>query len=294
MSDQQKQGLQQRSTLTEDEMREIAELQILCNQHDTIHLVIPPDELRNRSGREIDDFLYYEQGQLAGYLYVDSWGKKEREITGMVRPELRRQGIFRQLFTAALAEYTAQGAEALLLICEPHSHSGHAFARAVKARHDFSEHAMVLGTFTERQQSDPQFLVRPAILSDKQAVISLLAADIGEADDADARQLVEEVYNSSEQKLFIATLAGLPIGTLRLTYQSDAVGIYGFVIQPEYRGKGYGRKCLEQIIHHIKEETSRSIKLEVDTENKVAFGLYKSCGFEVLTTYDYFNRPIER
>ena len=75
MSATNKQGLLKKSTLTETEISEIAELITLCNKHDELHMRIPPEALRQRSGEEIDDFLYYEQGKLVGYLYVDSWGR---------------------------------------------------------------------------------------------------------------------------------------------------------------------------------------------------------------------------
>src|SRR5215472_15521528 len=93
-----KQGLVKRSTLTEAEIGEIADLATLCNEHDSLRMRIPLEALRQRSGKEIDDFLYYEQGVLVGCLYVDSWGRETKEMTGMVRPEFRRRGIFRQLF----------------------------------------------------------------------------------------------------------------------------------------------------------------------------------------------------
>lgn len=285
-----KQGLLKRSTLTEDEITEIAQLVKLCNEHEGLHMRIPLDALRQRPGTEIDDFLYYEQGALVGYLYVDTWGKKEKEITGVVAPEFRRRGIFRQLFEATRVECKQRGVECLILVCEHNSHSGHAFVKAVKAHHDFSEHEMVLGNFIERQQSDPQFQMRPATLDDKEALISIFATDVG--DEEDARQLVEEFYEAPDQYLYLATFSGKPLGCLRLDYRSDAVGIYGFVIRPEYRGRGYGRQMLEYIIRRIYDEGPRTIMLEVETTNLNAIGLYGSCGFHIRTTYEYFNHNI--
>lgn len=290
MSTSEKQGLLKRSTLTEAEIGEIMQLAALCNEHDGLRIRIPVQALRQRPGDEIDDFLYYENGALVGYLYVDSWGKKEKEMTGMVAPEFRRRDIFRQLFEAAKEECKARGVECMILVCEQKSHSGHAFARAVKAHHDFSEHEMVLGDFIGRQETDPQFQMRPATLDDKEALISIIATDVG--DQEDARQLVEKFFAAPDQQLYLATLAGKPLGCLRLDYQDEAVGIYGFVIRPEYRGRGYGRQMLEYVIRRINDEGPRPIMLEVETENHNAIGLYGSCGFHTVTTYDYFNYDI--
>ena len=290
MSTSEKQGLLKKSTLTEAEIAEITQLAALCNEHDGLHMRIPVSALHQRSGEEIDDFLFYEQGALVGYLYVDSWGEKEKEMTGMVAPEFRRRGIFRQLFEAAKEEYKARGVECMILVCEQKSHAGHAFARAVKAHHDFSEHEMVLGNFIERRKTDPQFHIRPATLDDKEALISIIASDMG--DQEDAREMVEKLFAAPDQQLYLATLGDQPLGTLRLDNQDEAVGIYGFVVRPEYRGRGYGRQMLEYVIRRVTDEGPRPIMLEVETENHNAIGLYESCGFQRVTTYNYYNHDI--
>jgi len=66
-------------------------------------------------------------------------------------------------------------------------------------------------------------------------------------------------------------------------------GIYGFVVRPEYRGKGYGRQLLQEAIRIIRDEGSQEIMLDVDVDNTNALGLYLSCGFEIKTTYDYYS-----
>ena len=130
-----KEGLLKKSLLTEFEIAEIRQLIELCNSQDALHMRISLEALGQRSGTEINDFLYYEQDILVGYLYVDSWGKKEKEITGMVAPAARRRGIFRQLLEANREECSARGVESLLLVCEERSASGHAFARASHRDH---------------------------------------------------------------------------------------------------------------------------------------------------------------
>ncbi len=290
MATTEKQGLQIKNILTQAEVLEILALVQLCNEHDQLHTLISPEALHQRSGTENDDFLYYEQGQLVGYLYVESWGSKEKEVTGVVRPEFRRRGFFRQLLAAAQADCKTRGVEYLILICEEHSHTGHAFVHAIKAHHDFSEHAMVLKTFKPRGYSDPQFQMRHATPADFEDLAAIFSSDIGSLDDA--RQFVKQFDEKPDQHFYLATLATQPLGCLRLAYQEDRVGIYSFVVRSEFRGKGFGRQMLEYIIPRIIDEGALMITLEVDTTNHQALGLYGSCGFEVTATYEYFNYPI--
>ncbi len=96
----QEQGLFRKHILTDTELREIEHLTEICNKYEDLHMRF--SWLRTRPlSEEANDFLYYEDGKLTGYLNISSYGRKEKELTGMVHPEQRRKGIFRALFTAA-------------------------------------------------------------------------------------------------------------------------------------------------------------------------------------------------
>jgi len=44
-----------------------------------------------------------------------------------------------------------------------------------------------------------------------------------------------------------------------------------------------------EAIRTIRAETQKRIMLDVETDNTDAIGLYQSCGFEIKTTYDYYD-----
>ena len=75
---------------------------------------------------------------------------------------------------------------------------------------------------------------------------------------------------------------------IRLDEMEQDIGIYGFVVVPDYRGRGYGRQMLEETIRTIRSVSQKRITLEVDTTNTNAMGLYLSVGFDVETTYNYY------
>src|ERR1700694_94708 len=118
MSNNSTHGRIAKSTLTSDEIAEISRLIDICNEHDGLHMRIGLEMLRERAGDETNDFLYYARGQLVGYLEADSYGRKEKELTGMVHPDFRRQGIFTAHFTAAKEELQRRGAQKLIFVCE--------------------------------------------------------------------------------------------------------------------------------------------------------------------------------
>ena len=89
MSNDSKQGLIAKSTLTPGEITEISRLIDICNEHNGLRMRIGLEMLRDRSGDETNDFLYYADRQLVGYLEADSYSKKEKELkTRKTRKEI--------------------------------------------------------------------------------------------------------------------------------------------------------------------------------------------------------------
>ena len=295
MTPSEKQGIFAKETLPQDEIAEIQQLVVIGETLEGLHMrLFVMDMLKQRSGNDTFDFLYYEQGQLVGYLGIDNYGTQEKAVVGIVHPEHRRKGIARLLLQAAKEEARHSGIEQLVLMCERASTSGTAFAQAMHARLDFSEHEMVLGTFQERPVFDERLTFRQAVNPDDvAALVSIMATDMGDVEQA--QRYVTDMIKLDNQRFYLMTFGGPnlgcdePIGSLRLGHLSEDTGIYGFVVRPEYRGKGYGRQLLQEVIRIIRSESSKRIMLEVDVHNTNALGLYLSLGFEIKTTYDYYN-----
>lgn len=293
MADEKVQGLVAKQKLNEVELAAIRQLTHICDSYEGLHMRILWDMLQARPGIEVNDFLYYEGKALVGYLAMDSWGIDERELTGMVHPEYRRKGIGRTLLNAAREECLSRGIKQVILVCERTSASGQAFARSVGGRLDFSEHEMVLEHFQERNLFDERLFFRAADSADLEALAIIQAGSFGDSLE-ETRHTQSRLLQEPNCYIYIATFGeaavgcGEPVGTLRLHEAQDRIGIYGFGILPDYRRRGYGRQMLEEAIRTIRIRSQKMIMLEVETDNLNAIGLYRSCGFEINTTYDYY------
>ncbi len=290
-----KQGIFAKQTLTEDEIAEIRQLATVCNTFENLHISLPHAKMpKPRLEHEILDFLYYEQDLLVGFLEIDDYGSKEKDFEGMVHPEHRRKGIATRLLQGAKEEGRHSGIEQLVLTCERASTSGTAFAKAVNAQPAFSEHAMVLGTYKERPLFDDRLTFRQAVSADDLAmIVAIMATNMGDVEEA--KTYVADMEKLDNQRFYLMTFGGSEVGcdeavgSLRVSKVEQKTGIYGFVVRPEYRGKGYGRQLLQEVIRILQNEGSQEIMLDVDVDNTNALGLYLSCGFEITTTYDYYN-----
>lgn len=287
-----KHGPVKRQKPTETELTEIQQLVNTCNAYERLHMRVAYTLLRARPGHETNDFLYYEGGKLVGYLALDSFGFDERELVGVVHPDFRRRGIFQTLLDAAKDECKQRGVQRLLLLCERSSASGQAFVHAIGAQLDHSEHELLLGTFQSRLTFNERLFIREAAHKDLDAVITVMASDFG--DEKFARRFVTQVFSEPGQRFYLATLGGAdlgcdePIGTLRLDEQTDQVGMYSFVVRPEYRGQGYGRQLLEEVITNVQAESKKAISVEANVDNTSVLTLFQSCGFEIQWTSDYY------
>lgn len=290
MTEAQPHTLVRKRTPTTEELVAIQQLAALCNSHDHLHMRLDWD----RSGAEVSDFLYYQDSALVGYLMAYGFGKDERELTGMVHPEHRRRGIARALLQAAREEYTGHGVRELLLISEQHSTSGKAFVAAVGARYKFSEHEMVLSHLQERFQFDDRLIFRPANPDDLDALATIHSAVEGTLAERE-KPRIQDFLHDPRRRYYIATFGENevgcqePVGCLRLDEMEHEIGIYSFAVIPDYQDRGYGRQMLEEVIRSIHARSQKPIMLDVDVTNARAIHLYRSCGFDIKTTYDYYS-----
>jgi GNAT superfamily N-acetyltransferase len=135
----QKQGLVKKQGLTQTELVEIKLLAETCNAHGGLDLKLNWELLDAREPEQMNDFLYYQDGMLVGFLPLFVFHSPEVEISGMVHPDYRRRGIFTALYQEARVECQHRGFSTILLIVEQVSAAGQAFARSLNADYDFSD-----------------------------------------------------------------------------------------------------------------------------------------------------------
>lgn len=293
MAENVRQGLFAKHRLTERELTELEQLAALCNAHEHLLMRLDYNLLALPSLPTDDLFLFYRTDQLIGCLLLDRYHSDVKEIAGMVHPTFRRQGIFHQLLAAAREECLSRGIRRLLFPCETTSESGQAFLLSVGAGREFAEHRMLLREFRPRFRYDDRLVFREALRGDTDELALILAADYGDSKER-ARQHVLRAWERPNQRIFIATYGGEdvgcaePVGTLRVEETPAELGIYGFFVRPEYRGRGHGRQILEEAIATMRERSSKPIMLEVDTNNFTALNLYHSLGFIIERTYEYY------
>jgi ribosomal protein S18 acetylase RimI-like enzyme len=262
------------------EVEEVEALKAVCDRHDGIEHVLHLDApgapaLLRRAG-----------GVLVGALTIQAGDPPE--VCLLVHPAHRRRGVGRWLLGRAKAACRRRGAAELLLTADERSAGGRAFAEAVGARYRFSEYRMELERVPEDRPWPAPLWLRRATVDDAAAFAHVGAAAFGDPDEEARRRLVEEGMRAPHHRYTLAERDGRPVGAIRASAYGRTVYLTAFGVLPELQGQGFGRQLLTRTVRRLAAEGWGPIRLEVETGNRTALGLYRSCGFREIAGYAYF------
>ena len=272
--------------LRPEDLHAVEALATACVARDGGRLKLEWGVLQSRPAEERNDFLWVGERGLVGFLGLYGYRSDQAEICGMVHPSARRQGVFSQLFEAAAVELLRRGTTDVLLVVDRLYEAGSGFARSVGGTIEHSEHRMTLRREPAAVAPDPRVTIRPAELADGPFVISCLAKAFDFPADLEAAEL--ETLARRFPGTLVIDYANQPVGTVRVDRDTDAAGIYGFAVLPEYQGRGIGRQVLSSLARDLVAEGVAQIGLEVSVTNDSALHLYLTCGFDVMGTEDYY------
>lgn len=233
-------------------------------------------------------FMARAGDHLVGYCSLDG-DETVAEICGMVAPAWRRRGLGMRLFEAARLTFRDGGGEQLYAICEDASAAGRAFIARFPVQRSFTEHRMELRAATP-PPADGTLEIRQLRSGDEEA-IAAYARITAAAFERSLEQTLRHIPGDLEQpaeRLYLALVAGEPVGGFKLYREDESAGIYGFAVDPARQRQGLGRRMLARACAMAREQGATRVTLEVETDNERAIALYTSSGFETTTTYGYY------
>ncbi len=283
-----------RESLDAKSYTHINNLQRLCLEHDRTNLKLELDYKLGRaegkpgSLKTINEFMCYEGELLIGYMGICDFGGEEIEVNGMVHPDYRKKGIFKTLFSFAKNEWSKRRASRMLLLSDRDSLTGQAFIKRVSGvKYEHTEYEMFLQSDTKQELNSCKVVLRKATGNDTREIARQNFIYF-EQESQDENMLIPEEEARAGMIIYMAEVNNCVIGKVHLDISSNVGGIYGLGVLPEYRRKGYGRDILTLGIKELKSNNFQEIMLQVNVKNEKALDLYRSCGFEVTSTMDYY------
>ena len=285
-----------KASLDTQELAEVLALKATCDALEGLDLKLGYGAADSATATYPAVLLARSGGRLIGYCSLDG-DATTAEICIMVHPEWRRQRLGVRLFETARASFKGAGGDQVFAVCEDASASGRIFLRMLAAQRAFSEHRMRWrgagatpapdGATANGAGGTGAFTVERARPEDYQP----LAATLGRAFNMAETRLLADLTGASAvatEQVYVARLDGVIIGGFRLSILPDATGIYAFGVDPSYQRRGLGRRMLAWACALATDQGARRVTLEVDTDNTAAIALYRSGGFEIITTYGYY------
>lgn len=279
--------------INHQDYEDINYLQKLCLEYDDITLKLEIDYKLSINDKEkdvldhINEFLYYEDNILVGYIGICDFGGDAIEVNGMVHPEYRRRRIFTRLFNLVKDEWQNRKPKKMLLLSDNKSISGLGFINSLSANHVHSEYEMFFNDNNKTLELSNNIIFRKGTNMDLKEISKQNSIYFdSEYDEEDTSISLENVMDALDTCL--AEIDDKTIGKVRLEVNNHIGRIYGLGVLPEYRGRGYGRDILIWSIQKLKEMGAEEVMLQVSVSNENALHLYKSTGFEIKSTMDYF------
>jgi ribosomal protein S18 acetylase RimI-like enzyme len=287
-------GLVESYGLSREQLNQIEHLADRCNNSEKLTIKLNWNQLRSRPVNELNDFLFYAGGNLVGYLALYSFNNREVEISAMVDPDHRREGIFSGLLQVGRREINRRKIPDILFICERKSPAVQPTMTSLHAVYEHSEHKMIHTGQTPQQplQYLPNLSTRPATVEDIQLVAQLDETCFNVPAETATSHLATVLGGQSAHQMSVITLNKQPIGKIQVLPVGQEMFISAFCIWPEHRRKGIGTQVLSQIVAGLLADGWQHISLEVETKNQQALKIYQRAGFDTATTYDYYRLPV--
>ena len=276
--------------LNKSDYAEINELKDICIKEDKINLKLELEyrmqvpKNYEKSLSDINEFLYYINNELVGYIGVSNFGGNAAEINGMVHPKWRRKGIFTKLCNMAIEESKRRNFNEILLLCDEKSNKAIEFIKIIGGSYSFSECRMKRNC-RDINENNKDIFLRKATNLDIKEIEKLNTVFFGDVSNEQISPEDEEINNIIT---YLIELDEKVIGKIKVEREEKKAFICGFGIYPEFRRKGYGRQALTETLNIINKDFIYDIGLDVAVENKKALNLYKSCGFEEKSLMNYY------
>lgn len=216
------------------------------------------------------DTPYYlaldKQGTLLGFLsYIiqDFLQQQEIEVTAIVVPCMRRQGIFHALFAALTADDFAGRNPQKPFVCITNRAQPFTAAAHIPL---FSDYFMQLDKMTWEKKFSSNAFSLPEV-SDYEVCYT-------------EKQDAFLLYASEED--------AEPSAVCNLDYSATHTSLYGVFVDENKRGQGLGSLLFYELLCDYFDNHTLPLLLHVRSTNTSAVHLYRKCGFSIAKQLDFY------
>jgi ribosomal-protein-alanine acetyltransferase len=136
-----------------------------------------------------------------------------------------------------------------------------------------------------RTQTAAEFVVRPAVETDLDAIYALECASF--ATDRLSRRGLRRFVKARHHPLMVARSSGRVVGyiVISLPARSNAARVYSIAVDPSHGRRGVGRELLHAAERYARAHGRTRLRLEARYDNASAIALYEKLGYHNFGRY---------
>lgn len=280
------------SRLHKTDLKAIKNLLDRCLQQDEFRIKLYWNILQNRLTQELNDLFYFVDGNLVGYLSLFTFDCDEAEVSVMVHPKYRHQGIYKKLIAEALLELQQRRISKCLYICPQGSRIDENYLKRFQAEYVFSQvemRATEIPTFPQL----PDVQLRLGELSDLPLIAKIGMLGFNASFDEALQRFSENMREKNRRVWLLSTEKHQNIGKIHVRYDDNRTAfLHDLCILPEYRGNRYALAMILKTMQMLRQSGQGVFMLDVECNNTGALKLYEMCGFKKISAYNFWRIPL--
>lgn len=237
----------------------------------------------------IPAFWLAKEGEtLVGFLsiYVDN--PEEAEISVIVHPGFRQQGIAKSLIKQAKSVLQEHNISDIAYVSERQFIERSPYL-ANKYHIDYigTEYIMQADGLKEQDFVNHAVRVRQATLADAREIATFQAKAF-DISLQEALTYAEGSMDDGENMLYVfVDEADKILGSSSVNVTDDYYYLFGLAVDPAYQGQGIASIGIYQVMEQLNSLRERPFRLSVEKENEHAIYLYQKNGFKIITEVLY-------
>lgn len=237
------------------------------------------------------DYLCYSDDKLAGMLNIFFFSDVA-EISVLVDPDFRHQGIFKKLLMIGLTKLRNYIVNEYMFIANEKFEK---FIAACEARHGIIDHKEVEMRPGENIsfESEKKITLARATFEDLDVLADLHVQAFEKPDYTAIKDRFAMTLKESNRKAYIArNEKGEVVGKIHAREDFNRVYVHDVGIAKKFRQQGYGKALMLSWLKDHSHDYAKPIAVEVLGDNTAALKLYESCGFHYTNRYTFYRFPL--
>lgn len=273
--------------LNEQQLQDLKVLAQVCKKKDGSTPNLYPHILAQHRAFPAS-LLYYDKDQLIAFLSIYFFYDDAVEVSVLVHPEYRQQGIAKQLIQTILPLVQYQNYFTLIFSAPKGLNS---FLVNAPYLYLHSEYYMERNELTPILEYNKALTFRAANFDDI-PTLSILDELCFPQKHGHLPERFNQLLDNREYEVILAIHNNIIIGKAHIRWTEQEGTFSDIAIHPQQQAKGFGTSLIAYCINHALSKGIHSLNLDVETHNKTALNLYTRLGFAVHNACDFWSIDI--